>query len=716
MKRPQNGSASTKKRPRTGPPPVAPPVDTLPVLEHSKRLLASIATHDVLILVSETGSGKTTQLPQLLLKAHPAANIVITQPRRVAAVSVAKRVADEAGCAIGEKVGYAVRFDEKSRPGVTKLRYVTDGVLLRESMSARALHDTYDFVVVDEVHERSVNTDVILGVMKRALLDARKEGNGGKEGSPMKSPMKLVVMSATTDADKLANFFAARGRLNVVTERISGRLFPVRSMYAAEPVQDFVDGAVTAALQVHVDYAMDGDVLVFLPGQDEIMSAVGLMKERVKRYLPTKDSRSVLSLPLFASLPAEEQARAVNGLDGALRGKVRKVIFSTNVAETSLTIPGVKYVVDSGMAKVRTLLSVRGMQADVLRLESISRAQAEQRKGRAGRMSAGIVFRLYTEVQHKAMAEYPVPEVLRVDAASTVLQIIAYDAAASGPGLLKFPRLDSPPKKLLLHALETLMALGALDDEMQLTKIGELMARMPVAPMLARSLLESTRLGCTEDMVVLAAILSVEGGVFFAPVTARDAARAAHRRFLSRAGDHLTLVNVYRAFAEEQGRAKRAAFCKDHFLNMRTLLSAESIVEQISRLMDAADIIDWSLAYPATAVMEVDDADSQELLQRCVVAGFFRNAARRREEDGKYVLVGAGGVNSSLDVAGTGADVHPASVLSTGSSKRGPPLVVFNELVLTSKTYLRTVLSVEQSWLTAHSGIDSQFYKSSAGI
>lgn len=712
MKRPQNGPASTKKRPRPRPPPFEPPVDTLPVLEHSKRILSSIASHDVLILVSETGSGKTTQLPQLLLKAHPSANIVITQPRRVAAVSVANRVADEAGCAIGEKVGYAVRFDEKSRPGVTKLRYVTDGVLLRESMSARALYDTYDFIVVDEVHERSVNTDVILGVVKRALLDARKEGKEGKEGPPM----KLVVMSATTDAEKLAKFFAARGGLKVATERIAGRLFPVRSMYAAEPVQDFVDGAVTAALQVHVDYAMDGDVLVFLPGQDEIMSAVGLMKERVKRYLPAKESRSVLSLPLFASLPAEEQARAVNGLDGALRGKVRKVIFSTNVAETSLTIPGVKYVVDSGMAKVRTLLSVRGMQADVLRLESISRAQAEQRKGRAGRMSAGIVFRLYTEVQHKAMAEYPVPEVLRVDAASTVLQIIAYDAAASGPGLLKFPRLDSPPKKLLLHALETLVALGALDDEMHLTKIGELMARMPVAPMLARSLLESARLGCTEDMVVLAAILSVEGGVFFAPVTARDAARAAHRRFLSRAGDHLTLVNVYRAFAEEQGRAKRAAFCKDHFLNMRTLLSAESIVEQISRLMDAADIVDWSLAYPATAVMEVDDADSQELLQRCVVAGFFRNAARRREEDGKYVLVGAGGVNTSLDVAGTGADVHPASVLSTGSAKRGPPLVVFNELVLTSKTYLRTVLSVEQSWLTAHSGIDSQFYKSSTSV
>lgn len=711
MKRPHGGGDSRQKRPRATPRPATTDA-SLPVLSHSKRLMSTVASHDVVILVSETGSGKTTQLPQLLLRAHPTANIVITQPRRVAAVSVANRVAQEVGCPIGERVGYAVRFDEKSRPGVTKLRYVTDGVLLRESMAARGLQETYDFVVVDEVHERSVNTDVILGVVKRALLAARSK----QAASDGRAPMKLVVMSATTDADKLANFYASRGRLTVATERIAGRLFPVQEMYAQEPVQDFVDGAVTTALQVHVDYPMDGDVLVFLPGQDEIMSAVGLMKERVKRYLPAKQSRSVLALPLFASLPAEEQARAVNGLDDALRGKVRKVIFSTNVAETSLTIPGVKYVVDSGMAKVRTLLSVRGMQADVLRLESISKAQAEQRKGRAGRMSAGMVFRLYTEVQQKAMTEYPVPEVLRVDAASTVLQIIAYDDAASGPGLLKFPRLDSPPKKLLMHALESLMALGALDDGMQLTSVGALMARMPVAPMLARSLLESTRLGCTEDMVVLAAILSVEGGVFFSPATARDAARAAHRRFLSRAGDHLTLVNVYRAFSEESGRSKRAAFCKDHFLNMRTLLSAESIAAQIGRLMEASDILEWALAHPATAAMEIDDVDSSELLQRCVVAGFFRNAARRREEDGKYVLVGLGGVNGSSDVADTGADIHPSSVLSTGSAKRGPHLVVFNELVLTSKTYLRTVMAVEQSWLTAHSGIDSQFYQNSGGF
>jgi HrpA-like RNA helicase len=703
MKRPRAAAAPA---PAAAPGKRARPEGELPVLCARPAILRALARHDVVVVVAETGSGKTTQLPQLLLDgAGPGVSVVVTQPRRVAAVSVAARVAEERGGSVGGEVGYAVRFDDRSGRE-TRIRYVTDGVLLRESLSRGALA-RYSHVVVDEVHERSVNTDVILGVVKRALLDAR--GGGGRGAGPGdRPPLKVVVMSATTDAEKIQRFFEARGRLTVATLRIPGRLHPVETLYAAAPVQDFVDGAVTAALQIHVDYPMDGDVLVFLPGQDEILSAMSLLADRVRRHLPVGEHKSVAARALFASLPPADQMRAIHPLAAEARGRTRKVIFATNVAETSITIPGVKYVVDAGMAKVRTLLSARGLNADVLRLESISRAQAEQRKGRAGRMGPGVVFRLYTEAQHDAMAEYPVPEVLRVDAAGTVLQIVAYDAAACGPGLLRFPRLDPPPKKLLVHALETLMALGALDDEMRLTRTGVLMSNIPASPMLARSLLEASRLGCVEDMVSLAAILSVEGGVFFAPPAQRDAAKAAHRRFVSRTGDHLTLVNVYRAFVDEGGRSRRAAFCKDNFLNLRTLSSAESIAGQLGRLMEAPDVLAWSLDNPATAAMEAEDARVADLLRRCVVAGFFRNAARRREEDGKYVLVGTGGGGASGSLAETGVDIHPASVLSTGSAKRGPPLVVFNELVLTSKPYLRTVVSVEQSWLTAHSG---QFYK-----
>jgi HrpA-like RNA helicase len=666
----------------------------LPVVAQRDRILAALRRHDVVILVSETGSGKTTKVPQLVLAAQPDACVVITQPRRVAAVSVATRVASERGVQLGDQVGYAVRFDDCSSRTHTRIRYVTDGVLLRESLASNALN-RYTHIIVDEVHERSINTDVILGVVKRALL---------VDHSPSPRRVKVIIMSATTDADKLAKFFAARGRLSVGSLNIPGRVHPVQTMYTSAPVQDFVDAAVTAALQIHVDYAMDGDVLVFLPGQDEITSALTLLAERVKRCLPASEAKSVLGRPLFASLPPAEQMRAINPLPRELRGKTRKIIFATNVAETSITIPGVKYVVDAGMAKVRSLLSARGVHADVLRLEPISAAQAEQRKGRAGRMGPGMVFRLYTENQFEAMATFPVPEILRVDSASSVLQIMAYDLASKGPGLRKFAFLDAPPKKMLAHALETLMALGALDDEMALTATGRAMSKIPTSPMLARSLLESTRLGCVEDMVALASILSVEGSVFFSPVAQRDAAKAAHRRFVSRLGDHLTLVNVYRAFVDEDdSKSRRAEFCKDHFINLRTLNSAESISGQLSKMMQCPEMLQWSLANPPSADMEAEDASAAELLRRCVVAGFFRNAARRREEDGRYVLVGSSG-GASGDMGEAGVDIHPASVLCTGSTKRGPPLVVFNELVMTAKPYLRTVLSVEQSWLISHSG------------
>lgn len=690
--------------PAPGPPsvplsePPSEPPGVLPVLAERAALLAAVAAHDVLVLVSETGSGKTTQLPQLLLDAARAsARVVVTQPRRVAATAVAARVAAQRGVALGGDVGYAVRFDDRSS-AATRIRYVTDGVLLRESLARGGLA-RYSHIVVDEVHERSVATDVILGVVQRVLLEEKATRAAGA------TPTKVVIMSATTDADKLVRFFAARGRLSVRAMRVPGRLHRVDTMYAAEPVQDFVDAAVTAALQIHVDYPMDGDVLAFLPGQDEILAAVSLLADRVRRHIAPADRAAVKARPLFAALPPAEQARAIDPLPSELRARCRKIIFSTNVAETSITIPGVKYVVDSGMAKVRTQLSARGLSADVLRLEAISKAQAEQRKGRAGRMGPGIVFRLYTEVQYNAMNEYPVPEVLRVDAASTVLQIVAYDAAAKGPGLLKFPRLDAPPKKMLVRALETLMALGALNDDMELTATGALMSALPVSPMIARSLLEATRLGCTEDMVALAAILSVEGAVFFTPAAQRDAARAAHRRFLSRAGDHLTLSNVYRAYVDEESGSQRAAFCKNHFLNHRTLASVEGIATQLARLMDKPDVRNWALANPVTAAMEVEDASEDELLRRCVVAGFFRNAARRREEDGRYVLVGsAGSDGAGGSRADTGVDIHPSSVLCTGSTKKGPHLVVFNELVLTTKPYLRTVLAIELSWLVSHSG------------
>jgi HrpA-like RNA helicase len=300
------------------------------------------------------------------------------------------------------------------------------------------------------------------------------------------------------------------------------------------------------------------------------------------------------------------------------------------------------------------------------------------------------------------------------------LQIIAYDAAAGGPGLRKFPFLDSPSKKTLALALESLMGLGALDDTMKLTETGRLMSRIPTSPMLARSLLEACRLGCLDEMTMLAAVLSVEGSVTAVTTGQRESAKAVHRRFRHARGDHLTLLSMYQAFVNEPGPARRAEFCRDHFLNVRTLTAAESICRQLSGLLAKnAAVQAWSVSAPPPVstvmgdVADVRECSPDDLLRRCVVAGFFRNAARRRSEDGKYVLFGGcEGLSSATTTAttsdgvglGQGVDIHPSSVLFAGSSRRGPAFLVFNELVLTSKPYLRTVLSVEQSWLSLHSG------------
>lgn len=674
-------------------------VTTLPVNAHAEEIYNALESHDVTLLIGETGSGKTTQLPQQLLWHNPEAYVVITQPRRMAAISVATRVATERGGAVGDEVGYAVRFDDCSGPH-TQIRYVTDGVLLREALSSGL--SAYTHVVVDEVHERSVNTDIVLGVVKRALHAARAAGE------PL--PFKLVVMSATTDAEKLSTFFSMGAPSIALTVRVvnvPGRLFAIDTFQTSNSIHDFVDGSVTAAIQVHFDYALPGDVLVFLPGQDEILAAVSLLKERMARYLRESKRRLMHIHALFASLPPADQMRAIEPLDDALRSNVRKVIFSTNIAETSITIPGIKYVIDSGVAKTRATLSSKTLHADVLRVTPISKAQAKQRAGRAGRVEAGAAFRLYTQSVYDELDDFPKPEILRVDTASSLLQVAALGASAgemSADTLQSFPFVDRPPKRSMQRGLETLIQLGALDDKMALTETGRLMASLPAAPKLARALLESVRIGCVDAMVSAAAMLSVEGGVFLSPPAKRDTARAAQRRFVSPKGDTVALVNALESFVGTEGKEKRVQFCKEHFLNFRSLASAMHIRQQLRDILAKNDVTRWAASFGksgeeaarwhATAE-EVAEAGREELLLRCLVAGFFTNTARRKD-DGKYALVGESGVGDTV------VEIHPASVLR-GNRGKGAKVVLFDELVITSKPYLRNVVSVKVEWLWQHS-------------
>lgn len=708
----------------------------LPIRKKTSEILSALAANDVLIIVGETGSGKTTQLPQIIVDSDSTASIVVTQPRRVAAITVATRVAAERGADLGAEVGYAVRFDDKSERGVTTIRYVTDGVLLREALSEGSvgLKRRYSHVLIDEVHERSINTDLILGVIKQTLSTTNAKNamptNGFAAKNEMfakmirsKLPFKVVVMSATTDASKIAKFFQDGTSLSVSVLNIPGRIFPVKLMYACSPVSDYVDGSVMAAFQAHLAYPMNGDILVFLPGQEEILSAVAILKGKLKKAQQKKNKeqthdRELRIFSLFAALSPEDQVRAIEPMPEDMRDKVRKVIFATNIAETSITIPNVVYVVDSGVVKVRKVMQSKGLFADVLGVQPVSKAQADQRKGRAGRTAPGILFRLYIEDEYKKMADFPQPEILRSDAAAAMLQIIALCATPGknkrtpkpgqngetklGSSFNGFPLLDNIPRPFVAKALETLFLLGAVDIKMELTKTGRLMSQIPVPPMLARSLLESLRVGCVDSMITLAAVLSVEGGILLYPATKRDQAKAAHRRFLSICGDHLTLVNVLNAFLQLDGVSRRMEFCRDHFLNYRSLVSAESIRGQLDIILRHGDMVSWGLRtpLPGNIAADIEDASIDELVRRCLVAGFFRQTARKSSDSGRYIPFGTSGGSGKL--MEKGVDIHPSSALRAWRVRRNPPFVIYHEFLRTTKHYLRTVVSIERSWLSQH--------------
>lgn len=709
----------------------AQPTPHLPILQKSDQILSALAANDVLIVIGETGSGKTTQLPQLIVNSDSSASVVVTQPRRVAAITVATRVASEREAQLGEEVGYAVRFQDKSKRGVTNIRYVTDGVLLREALSggAMGLKKRYSHVIIDEVHERSVNTDLILGVVKQTLTSASTKHASPATGFAAKNelfakmirsklPFKVVIMSATTDADKIARFFEKGTSLQVSVLDIPGRSYPVKVFYIAKPFTDLFDTVVTAAIQIHSSKPMNGDILVFLPGQEEIMSAIAILKDRMKRSNEVKELRV---FPLYAALSPDEQMHALEPVPDNLRGTVRKVIFATNIAETSLTIPGIVYVIDSGLAKVRSVIHDKGVFVDVLRTRPITAAEAQQRHGRAGRTERGTLFRLYTSDEFNKLEKYPLPEILRTDAAATMLNIIVLcDKAVknkvqiSSPSVLKgrntsmqlkefqtFPLMDEIPPKIKGSALETLCILGALDLNMDLQTVGRLMARIPVPPMLGRSLLESLRVGCVDAMISLAAVLSVEGSILISPASKRDTAKRAHKRFVSEFGDHLTLVNALNAFMQVSRYEKRREFCLDHFLNLRTLQSAEAIRLQLDKLMQHGEMVSWGLSNPLASEIAAQIAEESvdNLVRRCLVAGFFRHAARRRDEDGRYVPIG---FSTGSQLMEKGVDIHPSSSLRALRKKGTPAFVIYNELILTSNAYLRTVISIEREWLHQH--------------
>ncbi|KAL2905388.1 Pre-mRNA-splicing factor ATP-dependent RNA helicase DEAH10 [Bienertia sinuspersici] len=557
-------------------------IKSLPIAAVEKRLVDEVHNNHTLIIVGETGSGKTTQLPQYLFKAgfcRDGKLIGVTQPRRVAAVTVAKR------------------FDDMTS-GSTRIKYMTDGLLLREALLDPYL-SKYSVIVVDEAHERTVHTDVLLGMLKsvqKARSQTKNElvggaktsseintekGNRVQMASPLKqyqgaklSPLRLIIMSASLDACIFSEYFDGARAVHV-----QGRQFPVDVFYTLHAETDYVDAAVVTIFQIHMEEA-PGDVLVFLTGQEEIESVEGLVRDKLPQ-LP-EGNRNIVTVPIYASLPSEQQMKAFMPTPDGFR----KVILATNIAETSVTIPGIKYVVDPGVVKARNYNPRTGVES--LNIIPTSKAQALQRSGRAGREGPGKCFRLYTEREFEKLADSTVPEIKRCNLSNVILQLKALGV----DDIIGFDFMEKPSRMAIVKSLEELFLLGALTEDYKLSDpIGQQMARLPLDPIYSKALLLSSQFNCLEEMLIAVALLSVES-IFYTPREKQEEARTAIKRFSSLEGDHITLINVYKSCDEflrscNVNSSKEKTFksikkwCKENFINGRSMRHARDVHSQI---------------------------------------------------------------------------------------------------------------------------------------
>uniref|UniRef100_L7M0F3 RNA helicase n=1 Tax=Rhipicephalus pulchellus TaxID=72859 RepID=L7M0F3_RHIPC len=615
----------------------------LPIYPVRRELVRVVRQRDCVILIGETACGKTTQLPQYLHAAGLTKQgiIGITQPRRMAAITVADRVALEMGVEIGGLVGYSVRFDDTTSHA-TRIKYLTDGMLLREALLDPLLR-RYAVVVLDEAHERTVNTDILFGVVKSAQKERQRLNM---------TPLKIVVMSATMDVDHFSHYFN-----NAPVYTLEGRQHHIEMMYAVKPQEDYVFSALVTVFQIHRNQG-PGDILVFCTGQEEIESVVQAAKETVLQ-LDTAE-QNLLVLPLYAALPSSMQLRVFE----PAKKNWRKVIFSTNIAETSITIPGIKYVVDTGVVKQRTYQPGTGLE--VLKVRKISKAQAWQRAGRAGRECSGICYRLYTKVQYEAMREHSIPEIQRCSLSGVVLQMLALGIE----DVFAFDFMDKPSEKHLTEALDKLHQLGAVEkkEEVKLTALGQKMAAFPLEPRFAKIILCSKELGCTDEILTIISILSGDSVLYFNEKH-RERAAEVWRKFQSNEGDHVMLLNVYKAYKSVKGNK---AWCKENFVSKKNMMKVIEIRSQLADLCVKAGVPLRSCGQDSAA------------FRKCLASGLFTNVAEL-QKNGDYV---------TLD-ARKKVHIHPSSCLFSSS----PACVVFTEMVETSKCYMRNLTVVDPDWL-----------------
>uniref|UniRef100_A0A8D1QHK6 RNA helicase n=1 Tax=Sus scrofa TaxID=9823 RepID=A0A8D1QHK6_PIG len=561
---------------------------SLPIFQARGQLLAQLRNLDSAILIGETGSGKTTQIPQYLYEGGIGrqAVIAVTQPRRVAAISLATRVSDEKRTELGKLVGYTVRFDDVTSDN-TKIKFLTDGMLLREAISDSLLRK-YSCVILDEAHERTIHTDVLFGVVKAAQRRRKELG---------KLPLKEAPCSQ--------------------------------------------------------------DILVFLTGQEEI-EAMSRTCRDIAKHLPD-GCPSMLVLPLYASLPYAQQLRV---FQGAPKG-CRKVIIATNIAETSITITGIKYVVDTGMVKAKKYNPDSGLE--VLAVQRVSKTQAWQRTGRAGREDSGVCYRLYTEDEFEKFDKMTVPEIQRCNLASVMLQLLAMRV----PDVLTFDFMSKPSPEHIQAAIAQLELLGALDrkdDQLTLTPMGRKMAAFPLEPRFAKAILLSPTFHCTEEMLTIVSLLSVDS-VLYSPPSRRDEVQSARKKFMASEGDHVTLLNIYRAFRNTGGNKD---WCKENFVNSKNMMLVAEVRAQLRDIC-------LKMSMPI-----LSSRGDTERIRRCLAHSLFMNSAEL-QPDGSYATT-----DTHQPVA-----IHPSSALFHCK----PACVVYTELLFTNKCYMRDLCVVDAEWL-----------------
>ncbi|CAJ0596886.1 unnamed protein product [Cylicocyclus nassatus] len=621
----------------------------LPIYKNRDHVLYLCEKYRTVIIIGETGCGKSTQVPQYLMEAGWANDgrmIAITQPRRVAVVTLATRVAEEKETILGQDVGYTVRFDDVTDDR-TKIKFMTDGILLRELLTDPLL-SKYSVIMIDEAHERTCNSDILLGLLRKVLI--------------VRSDLRIIVSSATLDAELFRDFFELNdsddhSRDTACIMSVEGRTHPVAIYHTKTAVPDYIKATVETVLDIHKK-EIPGDVLVFMTGQDEVIQVCEMLSDGVERL---RNVDKLWIVPCYGALSPREQLKA---FDSTPHG-TRKVVVATNIAEASVTIPGIAYVVDCGFVKLRAMNPDNGIET-LMRLP-ISKSSAEQRAGRAGRIRPGKAYRLYPESQFEKLSDGTIPEIQRCHLAPIVLQLKALGIQ----NVHKFHYLSRPPSWSMINALELLYALGALDEKSMLTNpLGLRMSEFPLPPMHSKCLLTSGDFGCSEEIASIIAMLQVQD-VFVPPIRNRQRAEEIKRRFAAEEGDHIAYLNVYTMFVQNNRSRK---WCGDHFLNYRGLCRADNVRQQLVRLLRR---------FGVPLVTTRGEPGGATKIIRCLVSGFFSQAARYHYT-GKYVTV-----KEEFPF-----NVYKGSVIMY--KKDYPKWVIFTEAMQDS---IRDISVIEPHWL-----------------